>query len=110
MKATVRAVSNRLHSAKAPGRSPCIKGRTRATGHSEIWPMTGLTGIQAAPQCLLLYFPPVPVATSTSPKRLLIARLVAWLPAAILVLAVAGPMKGNAGKRNGQGREGSRST
>jgi hypothetical protein len=44
-------------------------------------------------------YPPVPVATSTSPKRLLIARLIACFPAAIFVLAVAGSMEGNAGSK-----------
>ena len=39
----------------------------------------------------------------------LIAKLIAWLTAAIFVLAVAGTIEGNAGKQTGQGCEGSRS-
>lgn len=57
-----------------------------------------LTGPEVAPQSLLLYFSPVPVANSTRPKRLLIPKLIAWLPAPIFMLAVTVPMEENAGK------------
>jgi hypothetical protein len=38
------------------------------------------------------------VANSTRPKRLLIPKLIAWLPAPIFMLAVTVPMEENAGK------------
>ena len=65
-----------------------------------------MTGLKFDTLCLQLYFP---AATSTSPKRLLIAKLISWLPAAALVQAVAGSMEGNERKQTGQRCEGSRS-
>jgi len=63
-------VSDRLTSAKEPGRSPCTKGGTGTTWHSDVWSKTGLTGLQVAPRCLLLDLPSGPHGNVNQPKEL----------------------------------------